>query len=207
MIKLLCRSRNKIDQIRQTGDNLRDNTEKYDHNDADHKNISSDDRQDLTKSITFNLTFITEQFVKAGNCRVQYVGNQSTDDKRHQNRQTFFNIFQCRVPGCDQIDDDRTEKDDKHRINTDCKIPVIGRKFIFLDVIIRFVLFLQIHGHPPYKMFKKRVTSNYKRHGKLVQVFFLKKTIKKLKKKLAICKTIYYNMSCVRGNATQDMRD
>ena len=81
------------------------------------------------------------------------------------------------------------------------------RKFIFLDVIIRFVLFLQIHGHPPYKMFKKRVTSNYKRHGKLVQVFFLKKTIKKLKKKLAICKTIYYNMSCVQGNATQDMRD
>ena len=132
---------------------------------------------------------------------------QSTDDKRHQNSQTFFNIFQCRVPGCDQIDDDRTEKDDKHRINTDCKITVIGRKFIFLDVIIRFVLFLQIHGHPPYKMFKKQVTSNYKRHGKLVQVFFLKKTIKKLKKKLAICKTVYYNMSCVRGNATQDMRD
>ena len=80
-------------------------------------------------------------------------------------------------------------------------------RFIFLDVIIRFVLFLQIHGHPPYKNVRTGVVSNYKRHGKLVQELFFKKTIKKLKKKLAICKTIYYNMSCVQGNATQDMRD
>ena len=93
MIKLLCRSRNKIDQIRQTGDNLRDNTEKYDHNDADHKNISSDDRQYLTKSITFNLTFITEQLVKAGNCRIQYVGNQSTDDNLFQ----YFSVSCSRM--------------------------------------------------------------------------------------------------------------